>query len=214
MKKLFFAIFMLLGITVMGQSYTENANKPHHLQFDVKGILAEVTDDSTDAFRVMVVDSVGAISSLATSSAATDSLLVIQSSVWNESLGAWEVVTINSPVFHYTAPQNVLSISDLDTDSTQVVISIPSYLHWSIHFLASGGVTYKMFISNIDGASATNPYDGNWIDYSTTILGAATKVDVDLFAIQDTPLPGLKVMIKAWTSDAANDFGAYLIMSK
>lgn len=146
-------------------------------------------------------------------SGAVDSTLIIANDTWDSSLGANKAVDLNAVQYHYTAPVASLTSSNLDTDSTQIVVSLQSYRHFSLHCLASGGVTYKVFISNIEGASATNPYDGNWIDYSTTLLGGATVVDTDGFYIQDTVLPALKIMIKIWTTDATNDFSATLVKS-
>ena len=134
-------------------------------------------------------------------------------SVTDSNSNVLNVSVNNQPQFHYTNPNEVLAFTNSDTDTSVAVIDLQSYPYFTLQVLESGGVTLKVFISNIAGASATDPTDGNWLDYSTTLLGGATVVDTDGFYIQDTKLPALKIMIWAATSDATNDFSATIIKS-
>jgi len=138
--------------------------------------------------------------------------LVIQEGSYNSATGANTVTANNQPQFHYTAPVTY-AFTNSDTDTTVYVVDLQSYPYFTLDVLESGGVTLKTFITNRSGASATNPADGNWHDYSTTLLGGATVVDTNGYYIQDTPVPGLKLMIWAATSDASNAFSAVMIKS-
>jgi hypothetical protein len=84
-----------------------------------------------------------------------------------------------------------------------------TYRNFSLHYNLSGGATITVYVTNNSAASNTDE-TSDWVDYSTTILGAATKTDVEEFVIQDTPLPALKVLVKVETSDGSNAADVWL----
>lgn len=138
--------------------------------------------------------------------------LVIQTDVYDSSLGANDVIVLNAEQYHYTAPVTK-STTNLSTDSTAHVFSLQSYPFFTAHVLASGGVEYEAWVTNIAAADDTDPHDGNWINYSTVLLGSTSITDADGFYIQDNRLPALKIMFWIVTSDASNDFSVTMIKS-
>lgn len=129
----------------------------------------------------------------------------------DEDLDADRNIILNQ--LHYTSPAEILAFTNMDNSTARAVFDVQSYPYWSLDIIESdavGTVTYKVFITNRSDADNADETDGNWHDYSTTILGAATIVDSNGYYIQDTPLTALKVMLHVVTSDTTNSFSAVL----
>lgn len=121
-----------------------------------------------------------------------------------------DLSTIINPVWaHRTSVEHGIDETNLDTDSVYVAYSMDTYQHFSLHYDISGGATITVYVTNISTASDTDE-TSDWIDYSTTILGAASKTDEAAMVIQDTPASFNKFLIKVVTSDATNALDVYV----
>lgn len=206
MKKIFLiGLFLLMFSNIFSQVTKTAGIVPTDYNNKTSGVILYYPDTTTtpwtfhpvtatDGLPVMQVDSSGNYIAAATGAA------------YDSNLVADRVAVINGVQFHYTAGNAILDAINLDTDSVNVVFDMNSYLYMSLDVIISGGVTLKVFRTNNPSASDTNPYDGNWISYSTTFLGAASVADVTANYERATAMTAEKVLCNLVTSDASNSY--------
>lgn len=111
--------------------------------------------------------------------------------------------------FPYTSASSILTVTNLDTDSSFAVEDMNGYKYFSLHLISTDVTVYVYYTLNKD-ASNTDMFDGNWVDYGTVILGSASVIDVSAIYSQDTPLIVEKIGIRAVTTDAGNALTTYI----
>lgn len=125
------------------------------------------------------------------------------------SQDVWEFLLRNPNYAHYTDIDPIIDETNLNIDSAYAVIYMESYQYFSLHVNVSGGVIVTMYVSN-NSAAADDDETSDWVDYSSTIFGAANVEDAEGFYIQDTTIMPLKFLVKVVTSDATNAADIFL----
>ena len=87
-----------------------------------------------------------------------DSLVTIQTAVWNKALGAWTTISLNGVQFHYTANETVRASVALTADSAKVVIPAESYTKFSLPVVITGDSTSVYWYINTDPSASTTTF--------------------------------------------------------
>jgi len=139
----------------------------------------------------------------------SDGELISQDKTYDETSGSNQNTILNPDYAHRTSIEHIVDESNLDDDSVYVALYMDTYQYLSLHYNLSGGTTITVYVSNDDTADDADETSG-WVDYSTTLLGAASVTDAEGFVIQDTPLSCLKILVKVVTTDATNAADAWV----
>ena len=115
----------------------------------------------------------------------------------------------NPDYAHYTNIEPIIDETNLDTDSVYAPFYMASYQYFSLHVNVSGGVIVTVYVSNNSAASDTDE-TSDWVDYSSTIFGAANVEDSEGLYFQDTPIMPLKFLVKVVTTDNSNAADIFL----
>jgi len=109
----------------------------------------------------------------------------------------------NQDYAHYTDIEQIVDETNLDDDSVYVAIYMASYQYYNLHVNVSGGVIVTVYVTNNSAADDADE-TSDWVDYSTTLFGAANVEDAEGMYFQDTPIMPLKFLVKVVTTDASN----------
>lgn len=139
----------------------------------------------------------------------TDKELITQDKTYDETTGSNQFTLLNPAWAHRTSIEHIIDETNLDTDSVYYVFYMDTYQYFTLHYNISGGATITVYVTN-DATADDEDETSGWVDYSATILGAASKSDEEAFKIQDTPLSCLKILVRVETSDATNALDAWL----
>jgi len=122
--------------------------------------------------------------------------------VISSSSCALRMELVNPPQEQYNGGIHFVDESNQAAATYLKLWSRKTFLHGSIQWKISGGVTLKIYASN-DETADTSSMNG-WQDVTTQITGAATQVDNTGIAFLDTNMAFSKIMVEWVCSDATN----------
>lgn len=135
---------------------------------------------------------------------------------YDEALDANITTVLNSEYAHYTSPEHLIDVSAVgDAVTSRYVIPMESFKNISIQVKlantnAGDTITLTMYATN--NADADDSADTDWVDVSSTILGAANKsvnnATLEEIYFVDTNMIPLKYMIKTITISGGTDTNA------
>lgn len=141
--------------------------------------------------------------------AGAEPVLDVKSASYNESTGGDEFTRLNPEYAHRTTCTEVITETNLDTDSTYYAFEMDTYDNAIVYWFLSGGATLTVYVSPDENASSTDETTGDWINAGTFLLGAASVSDEDDFFTIDSSIQFEKVLIKVETSDATNSISVW-----
>jgi hypothetical protein len=122
--------------------------------------------------------------------------------VINTSSCALRVEVVNPPQEQYSGGIHFVDESNQAAATYRKLYSRKAFLHGSIQWNISGGVTLKIYASN-DETADTSSLVG-WADVTKEFTGSLTQVDNDGIALLDTGLAFSQIMVEWVCSDASN----------
>jgi len=135
---------------------------------------------------------------------------------YDEAIYSNIVTVLNQDYAHWTSPEHLIDVSAVgDAVTSRYVIPMESYKNLSLHIKlansdAGDTITLTMWATN--NADADDSADTDWVDVSSTILGAATKAinngTLEEIYFVDTNIIPLKYMIKTITVSGGSDTNA------
>jgi len=135
---------------------------------------------------------------------------------YDEAIDSNIVTVLNQDYAHWTSPEHLIDVSAVgDAVTSRYVIPMESYKNLSLHIKlansdAGDTITLTMWATN--NADADDSADTDWVDVSSTILGAATKAinngTLEEIYFVDTNIIPLKYMIKTITVSGGSDTNA------
>ena len=137
---------------------------------------------------------------------------------YDEATDSNQVFVINPEYEHYTSPEHLIDVTNGAAATTRYVIPFESYKNGSLHWdlVGSATDTVTMTVWGTNKADADDSADTDWVDISSTILGAANKVSSSTAAEEDiafidSSIVLLKMMVKiVITGGTTNSVDAYI----
>jgi len=141
--------------------------------------------------------------------------LVGPDKAYDNSLDAQIVSVLNPEYANYTTPEHLIDLSAQAAITARYEIPFEGYKNLSLHYKlvnSNAGDTITMTMWATNNADADDSADTDWIDVSTTMLGAASKsvnnASLEEIAFGSTNLIPLKFMIKIVTLTGGSNTNA------
>ena len=204
------------NITITGLPFTLEAK--HVVNGAIKRIDSSGVVTAVDTGTVSVSGGVITLSE-ADNFAAGDTVVVSLTGpdkAYDEALDANIVYVLNPDYANYTSAEHLVDVSAVgDAVTSRYVIPMEGYKHLSMHIklaTTNAGDTITLTVFATNNSDADDSADTDWVDVSTTILGAANKsannsTTEEIYFV-DTALIPLKFMVKTVTVSGGTNTNA------
>ena len=116
-----------------------------------------------------------------------------------------EGTILNPDYSRYTDPETFLEYTNTPVASYYERVNVDGYSIFSWQLTSSGGGYFKIYVSDYDNPSSSNPTSGEWSNYSASFFGADSVLNPSgQMFVQDLPLPVKWVLLQITTTTGTN----------